>query len=274
MLPSIPLVSVVVPVYNEEKCIEFCLSSLLNQSYKDTEIIVVDDGSTDGSVNIVQKYNVKLLQQKHKGPGAARNLGVKHAQGKVLVFADADMRYSGKYIENLVKPIFKKEAIGTFIKEELVANPGNVWSRCWSINNGLPPNRRLPEDYPETERVFRAIRKDYFDRVKGFNENEGYMDDQSLSKKLNLQSVNSKGAVSYHYNPSTLIEVFYQARWIGRGAFKPNLKNFYIHSPAKSLYIGIRRVLSGAPISIIPFKLVYDFGILTGIFMSNGKKNK
>ena len=90
-------VTVIIPTYNEEKVIEACLESLSKQTLKDAEIIVVDDGSTDETINILQKVRksrgVKIFKQKHKGPGAARNLGVRRAKGEVLVFVDADMTF-------------------------------------------------------------------------------------------------------------------------------------------------------------------------------------
>ena len=69
------MISIVIPVFNEERYIGKCLNSLENQNFKDFEVIVVDDGSTDRSAEIVKRYSVRLLRQRHKGPGAARNLG-------------------------------------------------------------------------------------------------------------------------------------------------------------------------------------------------------
>lgn len=270
-----PLVSVVIPVYNEEKYLSFCLSSILDQSYKKVEVIVVDDGSIDKSIKIAKKYKVKILYQKHLGTARARNWGAKAAKGKILIFVDGDMRFDNKYIENLIEPILKRKSIGTFVKEELVANPENMWSQCWSINNGLPVTRRLPQNYPETDVVFRAILKDEFQKAGGYDQSMGYGEDHSLSKELGKKAINAQKAVCYHYNPSTLIEVFYSARWIGRGEiYKPTLKNFYIHFPIKSIINSMRLVIKGAPVAMVIFKLVYDTGLLVGLFMNNGLKVK
>jgi glycosyltransferase involved in cell wall biosynthesis len=270
-----PLVSVVIPVYNEQKYLDACITSLLHQSYTNKEIIVVDDGSTDQSLQIAQKYKLHILKQHHHGPGAARNRGVNAARGEIIVLADADMRYDEKYIEKLTQPIRDKQAIGTFVKEEYVANPQNIWSRCWSCNAGLPSNRRLPENYHDTENAFRAIRKDYFLKGQGYETNEGYTDDGSLSDKINVRASNAPGAKSFHYNPSSLDEVFYSARWIGRSKlFQPNLTNFLRFTPLNSLRISIKYLCSGAPLAIILFKLVFDAGMFTGIFLRNGQTAK
>lgn len=88
-------VSVIIPMYNREYIIGRALDSALAQTLDDVEIIVVDDGSQDGSVDLVKRYqkkhdNIKLLVAQHGGPGPARNLGIAHATGKYLAFLDSD----------------------------------------------------------------------------------------------------------------------------------------------------------------------------------------
>jgi len=89
--------SLIVPVFNVEKYLGKCLDSLLNQDipYDEYEIIIINDGSTDGSLKIAQKYenkypNIRLISQENKGLGAARNSGIKVAEGKCLFFVDSD----------------------------------------------------------------------------------------------------------------------------------------------------------------------------------------
>lgn len=91
-----PKISVIIPVYNGELYIERCLESILNQSLKDIQIIVVDDGSEDGTLNVVKKHmstasNIEFLHlSQNKGTGFARNIGLKHATGEYIAFLDAD----------------------------------------------------------------------------------------------------------------------------------------------------------------------------------------
>ena len=89
-MSNLPLISVIIPVYNAEKTIKKCLEQLINQIYTNTEVIVIDDGSTDKSASICKEFNVTLLSQPHSGAGVARNLGIKSSSGKYLFFADAD----------------------------------------------------------------------------------------------------------------------------------------------------------------------------------------
>ena len=104
-------VSVIVPVFNVESYINRCVNSLLNQTYKDIEIILVDDGSSDKSWEICEEYSkidnrIKVLRKtKNSGVSVARNDGLMCATGKYVTFVDSDDYVENKYIENLVQTL-------------------------------------------------------------------------------------------------------------------------------------------------------------------------
>lgn len=276
------IVSVIIPAFNEEKSIGECLESLLKQTYKSIEIMVIDDDSHDLTVGIIKKFPVKLLKQSHQGPGTARNLGAKQAQGEILVFVDADMVFDPKFIENLVKPIIKGEAIGTFSKEEYVLNKDNVWSKCWNINKGLSTKRMHPKNYPDSQSVFRAILKKEFLKTGGFTP-IGYIDDHTIAEKLGIKAQNAPGAIFYHRNPETLSEIFTQARWIGKSEFKKRkiqnetlmkLVTLVRYSLPMSIINGFYKAVKFAIPEYIIFKLVYDLAIeisIIGSFLGEQK---
>lgn len=85
-----PKFSIIIPVYNVEKYIKRCLDSVFNQTEKDYEVIVVNDGTCDNSMEIVKGYNVKIINQKNQGLSAVRNNGVKRAKGEYIIFLDSD----------------------------------------------------------------------------------------------------------------------------------------------------------------------------------------
>lgn len=85
-----PKFSIIIPVYNVEKYLEKCLDSIKNQTYKDYEVIIVNDGTKDNSMDIAKKYDFKIINQKNQGLSAARNTGVKNATGDYLLFVDSD----------------------------------------------------------------------------------------------------------------------------------------------------------------------------------------
>jgi glycosyltransferase involved in cell wall biosynthesis len=98
-----PLVSVIIPVYNGSRYLDQCLDDLIKSSYKPYEIIVVDDGSTDDSVEISLRKGASVLKMPHRsGPAAARNYGAQKAQGDILLFVDSDVSVKEETIARVV----------------------------------------------------------------------------------------------------------------------------------------------------------------------------
>jgi len=123
-------VSVIVPAYNSETTIGDCLKSLENQDFPKNqyEIIVVDDGSTDNTEKIVLSFQkAKLLKQEHKGPAAARNLGLSRAKGDIVLFTDADCIPDKNWIKEMIACFSDPEVVGvagtykTLNKNKLIA---------------------------------------------------------------------------------------------------------------------------------------------------------
>jgi glycosyltransferase involved in cell wall biosynthesis len=109
-------VSIVVPVYNAAHCIERCIDSIVRQSYSTWELILVNDGSSDASLDLCEKYQhgderIIIHNQGNAGPSAARNKGISLAKGKYLVFIDSDDFVHGCYLEKLLKPFQKDVAV-------------------------------------------------------------------------------------------------------------------------------------------------------------------
>ena len=119
-------ISVIIPVYNVEKYLARCLNSIIKNTYKNIEIILVNDGSKDKSQEIIDKYKnkygniIKAREQENKGPAEARNVGIEMASGEYLMFIDSDDFIKEDYIENYVKTL--KEA-----DYDLVAGGYHKW---------------------------------------------------------------------------------------------------------------------------------------------------
>ena len=109
------LVSVIVPVYNVAPYLREALDSVVNQTYKDLEIIIVDDGSTDGSADICEEYadsddRIKLIKQPNKGLSGARNTGLENATGDLVAFVDSDDSISPLFVESLVSAMISSDS--------------------------------------------------------------------------------------------------------------------------------------------------------------------
>lgn len=121
------MLSIIIPNYNSEKHINKCLKSILEQTYKDYEIIIVDDMSTDNSVELIKEYKderIKLIELDHKAyNGGTRNIGVKEAKGNYILFVDCDdWIYSKESLKEIVKTIASSRA--DLIRLSYVAHKG------------------------------------------------------------------------------------------------------------------------------------------------------
>lgn len=111
-LDSMPLVSVIVPIYNVEKYLARCLDSIVGQTYQNLEIILVNDGSTDTSGKICRRYaqndpRIRLFTQENQGLSAARNTGLDHMNGEYIVFVDSDDYISVHFVEIMLGKLLK-----------------------------------------------------------------------------------------------------------------------------------------------------------------------
>jgi len=102
------LVSIIIPAYNAKQAISKCLNSIINQTYNNIEIIIIDDGSQDGTAQWIEsnykgEQNIKLIRQENQGPSVARNNGIKQAKGQYILFVDSDDFLSQNFIEEILK---------------------------------------------------------------------------------------------------------------------------------------------------------------------------
>ena len=210
-------ISCVIPAYNEERNISACLNSLLNQSVNCFEIIVVDDGSTDNTVEIVKEMmkkdsRIRLLKQSHNGPGSARNLGAKNAKGKVIVFPDADEEYPSNYLEKLANPILSGKEIGTIPRQVKLNQKSNHLSKIKAYDH----YGRQADSFTSTEKnkpeIFKAIRRDIFIKIGGFDNSNDYFDDSSLFKKMNKRPA-IVDTEFYVTHSSSLREIVTDSAW-------------------------------------------------------------
>lgn len=167
-----PLVSVIIPNYNYEKTIKACLDSVVRQTYKNIEIIFVDDGSTDRSIELASQYPCKILvNPKNSGASVSRNNGADHSKGEILFFLDSDVALFKDAIENTVNAFLQDKSLGSvcgiYAKEPLyndsiVEEYRILQGHYWRISS---------EGYVTPAFVsLGAIRRDVFYEIGKFNE--------------------------------------------------------------------------------------------------------
>lgn len=139
-------VSVIMPCYNDGKYIQESIKSVMNQTYKNIELIIIDDGSTDNkTINILsqmQKNSIKLLKTKHIGTSGARNKGIENATGDYILPLDSDDIIDITYIEKAIQVIESNSNIGiVYCRAELFGEENKLWELpTYSINEMLVRN--------------------------------------------------------------------------------------------------------------------------------------
>jgi glycosyltransferase involved in cell wall biosynthesis len=184
-------ISVIIPVYNVERYLAECLDSVLSQTFADIEVICVNDGSTDGSLEILEKYRridrrIKLINQKNGGLGYARNVGFDNAKGEYISFIDSDDFVDVTFLEKLynkatatnadftlcnlylnfmdtgVKRVYRDEQFFTFLKNKVftatdypeIITVIGVWDKLYKRDFLLKYNIRNPEKVIYEDRLF------------------------------------------------------------------------------------------------------------------------
>jgi glycosyltransferase involved in cell wall biosynthesis len=168
------LVSVIIPAYNAEKYISETIESVLKQTYKNLEIIIVDDGSTDDTERVVNnklqafsKY--KFLKQNNLGPAAARNLGIKNAEGDYIAFLDADDLWLPQKIEKQIRFLKEHPECGlVFTRRKIITPYGKVIDDKRKIPKEINFYILVASNYITTSSVM--VRKKIFDLCGYFDE--------------------------------------------------------------------------------------------------------
>ena len=121
------VISVIIPAYNSESTLESCVASVLDQTYRETEIVIVDDGSVDGTLKMGNRLssiynNVRVESIKHAGPSAARNAGLRLARGRYIAFVDSDDRIHPEYLATLHSLMLEHGADISAVTYQMVAS--------------------------------------------------------------------------------------------------------------------------------------------------------
>lgn len=200
--------SFIVPVYNTSKYLDKCLKSLVNQTFNDFEIIIVNDGSTDNSKSIISNYqkkynNIKLINQKNQGLSSARNNGVKEASGKYLLFIDSDDYVECNLLKEIDKEINEVEVLRyqVMIEDEDGNNVKTFNEKNFDVINGFDAFKMLSNYHFVEPACLYVFKKDYYLDNNFKFETGVYHEDYGLIPYViyKARKVKSISYIGYHY---------------------------------------------------------------------------
>ena len=242
-----PKISIIVPVYNKEKYLRDCVDSILQQTYKDFELILVDDGSKDSSWNIIKEYadkeeRVVPIHQENAGVSAARNAGLDSAQGKWICFVDADDYLPKDGIQILVEHGEKSNA--DIVNANATRVEDDKQFKIFNFNNEIVKGNiypRLVHFAPWAQLFKRSIIEEHHLRyVKGlaYSEDNVFILNYSLYAS-SIEFVNDS-VYNYRINQDSAIQnkdykkVAYHQMWAAHEVYKlkdkeSSLRNFIIN---------------------------------------------
>lgn len=205
-----PLISVVIPAYNAREVLDACLDALERQtlSREKYEIIVVDDGSTDGTQEIAANRDVVLIYQRHRGAAAARNAGARRAEGEIIIFTDADCMPEPNWIEAIASRFADKDVVG--VSGRIRTHQRSLVARFIQLEyddryENIARHRYI--DFIST--ATGAYGLETFLQNGGFREDLLGAEDAELSFRLASQGhkmVFAPEAIVYHVHPESILE--------------------------------------------------------------------
>lgn len=217
-----PRVSVIVPAYNSENTIGRCLSAIEAQDYPKRlfEVIAVDDGSRDGTAEIIKQHGVKYFWQTNKGPATARNKGVEKATGEIILFTDADCVPEKNWIREMVRPFENKEVVA--VKGAYRTGQKEIVARFCQIEfeeRFEMLKKAASIDMIDTYSA--GFRKEVFDKMGGFDTSfpVANNEDTELSYRMSakgLKMVFNPNAIVSHLNHPASIKRYARIKfWRG-----------------------------------------------------------
>lgn len=214
------VISIIIPVYNAERTIKKCIDSLLMIDYPNYEIIIIDDGSTDKTKDILSEYKnrIKIIESQHIGPSACRNMAVKRSKGNFLAFTDADCLADKNWLKELMGGFFGDKVVsvgGTQLSPQDETKFGKSVQAFFELTGFLGGYIKSKKDteiikVPHNPSCNVMYRKNVFSEIGAFDENLWPGEDVDLDyrlKKKNYVIMNNSKAIVYHYRPESLKEL-------------------------------------------------------------------
>lgn len=273
------LVSIIIPVYNIEKYLSRCLKSVINQTYKNLEIIIINDGSTDKSLFIANKFasdqRVKIYTQKNRGLSAARNYGISLASGEYISLVDGDDYIAPDFIKNLVAGIKNVDLVVSGYqtiypdqKPEIITLKNRVttgksatielltkqedyqvlaWNKLYAkklFKDIFYPEGKNHEDNLTTYKLLASAKKVRFVPYADYSyykRKNSITSTAKISDSLNLKLLAATEAKDYFKAEQQLLEASKIAELLARLAYLDNILSKKISDPSRKIFKDFRQ---------------------------------
>lgn len=275
-------ISVVIPTYNEEKSIAKCLNSLTNQTYKNHEILVIDNNSTDETYNIIKKFQkinkkIKYIFEPKQGRSYARNSGIKNSRSKIIAMIDADCIAPKNWLDILTKPIRTN-------KEKITMGGESVEIKNFWTLSVQKKREECLKNYLKNEHISILDTKNFaiksnlaknilFDnKLKRCEDTDFYLRIKNKAKIKYIKNINVK-----HYHEASFFELikinFISGFWIGI-IYKKHKKNPQIINDGLFNFLKYSNIISypfwfvkqiyNKPINELYFEFLYEISFKAG----------
>lgn len=185
-----PVVQVVIPVYNRRALLAQCLESVFAQTFRDFAVVLVDDGSTDGSVELARSFGdrVSIIEQPNSGPAAARNAGVRYSNCAYVAFLDSDDLWDDRKLERQIQFMDSNPSVGASCADAHIIRNGRILKKTLQRSCGLAQSSEEIKRGIATRNLIATstavVRRCVFDAVGGFDESLRMSEDWDFWMRL------------------------------------------------------------------------------------------
>jgi len=276
------MISIIIPVYNSQATITQTLKGLERQTRKDFEVIIVDDGSIDASLKLITEFRkksslqIKLISQENSGPAKARNVGVEHSKGEIIIFLDSDCIPPENWIEEMVSPI-GNGIVGCTCGYR-VKNKKSLVARYVNYEIARRHKRMMSKDITSMGSYSLSCPMNIFEKAGGFDAEYTTSAAEDFDLAFRIRKFGklkfTKKTFVYHYHPDSLRKYLKQQYKAGYWRVKLYLKHKdkLIKGDSYTRYEPqIQFILSGFSFLSIPLSFTNPLFLLSFflLFLSN-----
>lgn len=239
-MPDTPFFSIIIPTYNRADKLDIPIKSLLNQQFKNWELIIINDGSTDDTNILIQAYSsnkIHYFYQQHQGRSAARNLGISKARGTYICFQDSDDEYLPNHLQTLYEAILQNDTYKVFRTGMLIYENGKLSKKSNII--GIKGWNAYPFENFQTAAFHKSLlNKKSFPKAYFINEDLYFF--LKIGEKESIHVINIWTAI-YHYNPGNSggIGPHYEKNMLNKKACLDDILTWH-HSDIRHYIIKLR----------------------------------